>query len=563
MEQARHIYNPFILKLLHIKAYYLDKLITCNIQSIVNEKHDAMRRFITYNDHVTRIIRDIGDASLLNNESVFPLDIYLVNFEYCLFRIMSQYTNSEGDGVLFPCESMIRSNTTLNGKEVLIRTLCQRHLSRVYFDNHCHQIEEKRKERMSLFYNIKELIEKDFLVNSVLDDSVVYYDNVAVMGMMYIYYINEFISDCTHMYHKKDLTLFKENDISLDGRHGRYIQGETTAIHMGDSTEYQDEDLTFLYQLRDMTMIHVTDYIHSWCIKERPSLLNSDATHTEDRKEMIRRLHNTKYNDYNTLEIPSRKNHPFVDKEYSLFFGYATDSTGPTPSFLSLYGNERYYESILYTMMFNFRLDASHQCNTESTLPCHVCRYKYIDYQIHDFSTQCRIYRYNKSDDHERPRFDYYLHYSVIELVPVFKGMKLRLLYNMQLLLYHTNMITAAATTNNVNMLTVIDIHALIEGIKTREFFHNIDEKLCTLMTSHSHNDCKFKKKEARRLALDMTLLIKIIGCIDRQRESIEKHERTLKKMTSRGEYTVHDKLRNDMKLLYIYYGRQLRSFIA
>lgn len=49
-------YNPFILKLIHIKALYLDRLLVAYLPTLARDKHDLMRRFITDAYHIDMLL---------------------------------------------------------------------------------------------------------------------------------------------------------------------------------------------------------------------------------------------------------------------------------------------------------------------------------------------------------------------------------------------------------------------------------------------------------------------------------------------------------------------------
>src|ERR1700744_575352 len=135
------IYNPFILKLIHSKAYYLDKILTIYLPIISKVKHDVMKNFIISNYHVNMIIKDIILSCKLSNEERFPFDVYLCNFEYFLFRLTEQYVKTpltrdridSKDG-LFTYEVIMRQDIIKEKKEYIIGVLIERYLNRIYFD---------------------------------------------------------------------------------------------------------------------------------------------------------------------------------------------------------------------------------------------------------------------------------------------------------------------------------------------------------------------------------------------------------------------------------------------
>lgn len=648
MEKEYHmVYNPFILKLIHSKSYYLDKLLTVYLPIFSQLKHDIMRNFIISNYHVKMIIRDIILLYRCSEEETYSFDIYLCNFEYFMYRLTEQYIkrdidhDSAIDG-LFPCESVMRQYVTQEKKEELIATLIKRYISRIYFDRNTGSgisskndtiYKDKITERVRLLFNIKNLIEDDIINKSTDEDEILHYDKVAIMGLLCVYFINEFISDMSRTRNKKNMNILncitkekKESNIVKEEEDPyinlkNYIQSksnvvtfndiENISIHENNKEREEEEesyrsDMSFLVSLRLKIINTLVVYIHGWCIKEKQYMneSNQDSIRIEDIEERKLRLHDEKYNKYFSMKSTATNKKVYNIPEYKRFLNNNNNNIYKSvyeTKFLDIYGNEKFYESITFAILFNLRLNTKHpNCKDKELLgTCNICNYMYINSQIADFNKKCHSYNYNKIfyfDNNEKDRiiFDKYLKFTVIEIIPTFNGHLFRMLYNIILLLYHTDIILTEEyqRCSKYDLFLMINTSKLYDNIQMKDFFSDLETKLekiiiqCRTLnnTKHEHeheqekeqqqqrviNNNKTKsvmkeRESVRKLAFDMELLIKIISNIDKQCETIKKYERSTNKnisSTTTYTYTMHTQIIGFMKKIYIYYVRQLCSLL-
>src|SRR4051812_49115934 len=100
MERARlydWVYNPYILKLIHSKAYYVDKLLALYLPSVSRHKHDVMSAMMLDHYHVSMLLDDIVLATQLVCTQEFTFDLYLLNFEYFFYRLCQHYVEDVND----------------------------------------------------------------------------------------------------------------------------------------------------------------------------------------------------------------------------------------------------------------------------------------------------------------------------------------------------------------------------------------------------------------------------------------------------------------------------------
>ncbi len=566
----RYIYNPFILKLIHGKAYYMDKLLAIYLEEVSKVKHDIMKWLLIYNYHVSMIMRDIIQLDTLCEKEKFGVDLYFINFEYTLFRLCEQYVKGNGkhldidtDDGLYICEAILKQYTVNNKKEALMRRLCERYLNRVYFDKHRDEYKNRVRVRAQLFFNLKHMCEETFVKGITMSDEVIHYDRDAMMSLMYLYFINEFIADETRTLHKQQLSSL--NTVNENTR--SYVHGETTDLSIDDITE--NDDLVFLYTVYDRLKSSLNDHVCGWCIKESTSV-NSVRSETDEERRL--RIHNEKYNHYTKMAVPSIAKYPLNDPVYRSFIsGEDDDEEDESIQFLPLVEKRKFYEAVTYEILFHIRLNARHpSCAGDA---CNTCFYTYVDYPIYEFNKKCHACRYNKvryGDDsmHERVIFDRYLKHTVIEVIPAFKGFITRMLYHIMLILYHTDIVLKDPVikgSREMDLFAMIDTGALVTYIMRSNFFCNIDKKLLTIISGcrdEKSESLPFmsEKEDVKRFALDMAVLSDIIHGIDKQYMTIEKYERSLSKNVSSANYNIHIQMMGYLKLVYIYYTRIMHS---
>ena len=567
------VYNPFLLKLIHGKAYYMDKLLAIYLPSVSKVKYDIMKWLLIYNYHVSMIMSDIIQLNTLCEKETFCVDLYLVNFEFTLFRLCEHYVKEnlmvldpDTDNGLYQCEAVLKQHVVMKDKGALMRRLCERYVRRVYFDKHIEEYENRVHDRAQLFFNLKHRTEENLVRGIEMNDDVIHYDKTAVMGLMYLYFINEFIGDATRSLHKESLES-SFNNVTEKTR--AYVYSETICLEEEEDTGV-DEDLIFLYSLYDKLTETLNEYIYAWCIKEKATTLNKDFARTETDEERRMRRHNEKYNHYTAMSMPSFPMYPLNDPAYRHFIGEHLDEEDVNnTAFLPLVTGKKFYESVAYEILFHVRLKARHSCDGQW---CNTCLYTYTDYHIYEFNKKCHAYRYNKvrygNDDMcDRLIFDRYLKHTIVEVVPTLKGFVFRIFYHMMLILYHTDIVLKdphVKMSREVDLFAMVDIGDLITRIIRSHFFSNIEERLQSIIrVCRDDNITKpvmSEKEYVRRLALDMAVLSEIMSGIDKQYMKIEKYERSLSKKVSPCQYNIHTQMMKYLKLLYIYYTRIMHS---
>ena len=528
--KTRMIYNPFVLKLIHAKLHYMDRLIVAYLPEAAREKHDALHHIVARGDyHMDLVLRDIVSADACSESAKYPLDIYLVNFEYFMWRMCGFYDPPPPPSspspprtkvaVIcdFPCEYIMRQHVETAHKQDLMRRLTRRFLYSVYFaDKQPHGDDEQRRlrDRVTLLFNIKTMIEKEIGPlqkgsSSSSGEYTLHFDRAACAALHYIYMINEFMSDRVHMFDKNRRNIVKFTNQQSVFMHGQddayqnirdYIAGHTDRLEEGpiDDTvglaggdgsllmQSYAEDFVFLTHLRTKLIETLVNYMYGWGVTDRYTLMDCHQHHCH----------------YLRTQAPSRTHEPYSDRKFSHFAGYDTDAHLPPPVFLPLAGNEKFYAAIGHEMLFTMRCDARHgetRCGdsdrtNEDTTHCTLCSYRYLRSRIvSDFSEKCHAYRYNtptthtqeRESEHDRTRLDKYLMHAVMELVDPFQGHLFRVLYRLTLLLYHSALLieeTEVRQDTRYDLFRMISLNHTHEHVTRQKFERDIEQKLCDII---------------------------------------------------------------------------------
>jgi len=273
------IYNPFILKLIHSKLFYLNKLITIYLPIFSNENHDIMNDMTIHSYHIDMILNDIIISYDLMKKENYKFDIYLLNFEYIAFRLTEQYfketinqhRDKDSDDGLFFCETNMQSkfnSKTNTNKERLysLSLLIRTYIKRVYFggvhsdsssssSSNASSITMKNitshkkriLQRANLFFKVKSMIERNYKTIIESNDDVVHYDRELIVRLMYIYFINEFIYDRKKLHHdivnKPSNMIDKSFDaITKDEKMSEYIKGDHSDAASSNSLTHSNTD---------------------------------------------------------------------------------------------------------------------------------------------------------------------------------------------------------------------------------------------------------------------------------------------------------------------------------
>jgi hypothetical protein len=231
-------YDPFILKLIYSKVYYLDHLITIYLtwlapssmshtNGITKRDNDTklMRFLIEHEYHVKLVNRDVDQLERqLNDEKnaksvgLFKFDLFYANFEFCLYRLWlihhyTQKTSSGGSGGSvfnalrtdyiednqFCCELVMSSyvNNMFTDRERLVyQSLIERYIKDFYFDPHGFDF-KRVNSRINQFLTTKVAVEnalfKKHYTGSTTDNVIIYHTKESMMAIMLIYFTIEFI----------------------------------------------------------------------------------------------------------------------------------------------------------------------------------------------------------------------------------------------------------------------------------------------------------------------------------------------------------------------------------
>lgn len=563
-KETRLIYNPFLLKLLHSKAYYMDKLL-CLYLPRLGDTHG----FITHNYNVPLLLRDVTDMVTIGEKEAFGVDLYLVNFEFVAYRLYREYVSvdkASEDCVLFQCEAILRQLVDIGKKRALMSRLCEQYIRRVYLDG-------QETERARLFFNLKHSIEQGFMRGVMLQDDIVLYDRAAIVGLLYLYFMNEFISEATRDEHIERLSRDPVEHVSSRA----YVMGETSTMSLDEAWGDTGGDILFLREAYDKLRVTLEDYVCGWCIKVK---YTGDSSRSESDEERLIRRHNEQYDRYYTIQsmsLPSLYTKYPASKFRHFLFGDDDNETANPLVFLTPEKKgAKFYEAIVHEMLFHMRLEAHHtECIRGA---CNTCHYVYLDYMVSEFNKQCRRYRYHKErrgdDDDEamidRAVFDRYLEYTIIPVVTPFRGLIFRVLYNMALMLYHTPLIIVDENDRagrDTNLFAMVDIDALVASVAERnDFFLDLEARMQRLVSAC--RQCEIvrpmmqERECVRRFALDMLILANLVDNVDCQYVKSEKYERSLSVDVLPGQYKIHTQMMRYLRLLYIYYTRNMCSLL-
>lgn len=228
-------YDPFILKLIYSKTYYLDHLITIYLTWLApssmsstngTTKRDndmKLMQFLIQRDYHIKIInRDVEQLERqLNSEKnaktigLYKFDLFYANFEFCLYRLwlIHHYTQKACDTTFnvlkndyiedcqFCCEIVMSNhvNNKFNDRERLVyQSLIERYIKDFYFDPNGFDA-ERVKSRINLFLTTKVAVEnalfkKYYAANREKNNEVViYHTKESLFAIQLIYFTNEFI----------------------------------------------------------------------------------------------------------------------------------------------------------------------------------------------------------------------------------------------------------------------------------------------------------------------------------------------------------------------------------
>lgn len=197
-KEARVVYNPFILQLLHQRVIYrakLDKIISHSLQRETIIRDNRLDQSIV--TEVTFLLRRLYQQKL-------QFDPAFVSFEKSLFQAFILFfpkrrTIPEGlckfnDDPLFGCEDFLLSFLSKIGpneeeNRTSLNDLLLLYLEKYYTFKKGDCVLES-KTRVNLFFQLKESSENSVLKNGVL----VQYREEQVVTLLYLYLLNELLS---------------------------------------------------------------------------------------------------------------------------------------------------------------------------------------------------------------------------------------------------------------------------------------------------------------------------------------------------------------------------------
>ena len=469
VEISRLVYNPFVLKLLHTRLYYMDKLVVSHLAALCTERHDAMRQIVLTGYHVRAIMDDIVCANALRQRpGQIDIDVYLINFEYFLYRASHHYASecdqkavssssshhSVKPAEKFQCELVMLSFARLERQVPLVTELIQRHVRRTYFDVKDRRDTHRQRDRVRLFFNIKTMVETEVLRSVAREIDTVRYDKIAVACLHYIYMANEFMSDRARLFYKEKrraMQLFNAQSVFMQGDDAagdddedetaeyssirEYIAGATNQLDESvladdahsvnpDSssqqhTQTKPQGTPHLTQSQELLRRYASDFLFLTTLRNR--LINTAvdtilawgvvALHPSDPLPVDLKTHDEAYNDYTQQRAPSRDTLPYTDKWYTRFLGLDASAKN-LPLFLPLVPqNEPFYIAAAYDILLMARLDERHahsECGREPSTHYYTSENHETQKHYTD-TTNCSLCRYNYMNA-ERHHFQWRCH---------------------------------------------------------------------------------------------------------------------------------------------------------
>jgi hypothetical protein len=236
-------YDPFLLKLIYSKAFFLNRLLTIHLtwslsgsdRLTSNETEKRLNdikltQFLIEQEYyVTSVLDDIQhlDNTLVKHK--YKFDLYYANFEFSLFRLWlfsvtslesvkgetirntTYYTNlsREFDDTQFQCEIHLCAHLS-NEPEMrpLFHSLLERYIEDFYFNPGGYD-KKRVKSRMKQFLNVKQAVERAFYKRYYQQSQSSYtqdaskvelfqHSKESIMSIMIMYFINEFIHYLRH-----------------------------------------------------------------------------------------------------------------------------------------------------------------------------------------------------------------------------------------------------------------------------------------------------------------------------------------------------------------------------
>lgn len=191
------IYNPYVLQILYLKAYYLDALLDKYYHSRQTFSTDAyyrMMRSMIPESPVSWITRESLAMQQRVEKERFGFDLVYCNIEYFLYRFTQIYRLREESldhGFInkpYKCEVLL-SRLFVNGDEETLRHSLYTYLEYYYLS----PSQDKMTTRIDLFFLLKKTLEAD---SGEKKSYVLRYTKEMIAILVQLYLVNEFIGLC-------------------------------------------------------------------------------------------------------------------------------------------------------------------------------------------------------------------------------------------------------------------------------------------------------------------------------------------------------------------------------
>jgi hypothetical protein len=192
------IYNPYVMNLLYMRMTALRTLLARHYRGI-EQSEEEMERAILNEHHATFFTLEVSEMERkLRETGCARFDLYHCNFEFFLWRLSLLLRTKEQPlepgfyGRAYQCELRFVS-TLMSEHYVLMQSLIHQYIE----DFYCHASEAKVRQRVTLFLNLKETLEKtDNLIEH--KDSMLVYNKECVIILILIYFLNSFMQIVEH-----------------------------------------------------------------------------------------------------------------------------------------------------------------------------------------------------------------------------------------------------------------------------------------------------------------------------------------------------------------------------
>lgn len=567
-KSKRLVYNPFILKVIHSKLFYLDRLIRWHVNQFrKGGDNDRSIDSLLCDEHalITCILDDMTFTERLNSKSESKMDMYLINFEYILFRMTCHYTTTmseltEINDGLFLCDAIVRHRVKQGHREDLMISLIEQYTNETYFSMNTLNLRHSMRMRVNIIFNVKQQLENSIHEENirVVNRTRIIYDKEVVVCLIHIYYLTEFISIIKTR--KATLEYNFENLLSKIPILQPIGNGPVPSRGGGGSVESDEcEELKFITFLRDSLYQWLHEYIRGYCCINKEGdndVLYAIIQMAEDPNIIPK----AKMNDIkNSLELDEYDR--FVCLRHDFRYNYYFRKTPPSMGVveycdflkdIALYGaishailfviRLLYHERIRHNHMNSYSLIGKINDNPDA---CMTCNYFYLHHDLHTLIQFCECHAYNGklygSAEMYRLDLDKMISHSLINIVSPLQGSIYKTLYLIDTLLYFTSLISSNSDDLGIKgryiLFSLINPFDIISSIKpdsvTDDFLDHLKQlvSVCHRMEQTRVSDgnvpdidpMSITNDRIISMVLDIEIIVKIITIIHGHFITVEK----------------------------------------